>query len=100
MSQLDAVFESMDDDLFAAFGEAATVQRGAAAPIDVSVVLTRGVEKFGDYGQVVARVTTAMFKNREWEPRQGDVLVLASGTRKIDTIDSDDGLVTVAVLHG
>lgn len=100
MSEADAIFEGMDDDLFVDFGDDATVQRGAAAAVPVRVVLTRGVEKLGDYGQVIARVTTAMFRNREWQPKQGDVLTLASGTRKVDTIDSDDGLVTVAVLHG
>jgi hypothetical protein len=100
VSEADAIFEGMDDDLFVAFGDDGTVQRGAAAAVAARVVLTRGVEKLGEYGQVVARVTTAMFRNREWVPVKGDVLVVAGVTRKVDTIDSDDGLVTVAVLHG
>lgn len=100
MSDADAAFEGMDDDLFAAFGDDVTVQRAAAAAVPVRVVLVRGVEKLGDYGQVVARVTTAMFRNREWQPQQGDVLTLTTGARKVDTIDSDDGFVTVVVLHG
>jgi hypothetical protein len=99
LSEADAIFEGMDDDLFVAFGDDASIQRGAAAAVPVRVVLTRGVE-LGDYGQVIARVTTAMFRNREWQPKQGDVLVVGAVTRKVDTIDSDDGLVTVAVLHG
>lgn len=100
MSAVSAAFEGMDDDLFAAFGEDATVQRGAAAAMPTRVVLTRGVEKLGEYGQVVARVTTAMFRNREWEPRQGDVLTSPAGVQKVGSIESDDGFVTVVVLHG
>ncbi|GAB3755172.1 head-tail joining protein [Lysobacter olei] len=99
MSQADAAFADMDDVLFDEFGEAVTVARGATtAP--VRVVLTRGVERLGDYGQVVARVTTAMFINSEWQPAQGDLLHLATGDRKIESVIDDDGLVTTVVLHG
>lgn len=100
MSLADAVFVDMDDTLFAEFGESVTVQRGVAAAVPVRVVIERGVEKLGDYGQVVARVTTAMFLNSEWVPLQGDVLNLATGDRKVDEITDDDGYVTTAVLHG
>lgn len=99
MSQADAAFAGMDDVLFDEFGESVTVTRGATtAP--VRVVLTRGVERLGDYGQVVARVTTAMFINSEWQPVQGDVLSLSTGDRKIDSVIGDDGFVTTVVLHG
>lgn len=99
MSRADAAFADMDDVLFDELGEAATVTRGAtSAP--VRVVLTRGVERLGDYGQVVARVTTAMFINSEWQPAQGDVLHLVTGDRKVDSVDADDGFVTTVVLHG
>jgi hypothetical protein len=100
VSLADPIFADMDAELFAQFGEAATVQRGADAAVPVTVVLDRGVEKMGDYGQVVARVTTAMFRNVEWVPAQGDVLHLTAGDRKVESIDSDDGMVTTVVLHG
>lgn len=100
MSLADATFDEMDAVLFDEFGESITVQRGADAAVPVRVVLQRGVERYGDYGQVVARVTTASFLNSEWMPVQGDVLHLATGDREVESIDNDDGKVTVVVLHG
>lgn len=100
MSRADADFAAMDAVLFDEFGESVTVQRGAAAAVAVRVVLERGVAKLGDYGQVVARVTTAMFLNAEWVPLQGDVLNLATGNRKVESVSDDDGFVTTVVLHG
>lgn len=96
----DAAFDAMDDTLFDAFGVDGSVVRGVAAPVPVRVVLTRGVERLGEYGQVVARVTTASFRNREWAPRPGDVLTVDARTRAIDDILKDDGYVAEAVLHG
>lgn len=102
MSRFDAAIADMDDVLFDEFGagDGVTVTRGAAAAVPVRVVLQRGVAKLGDYGQVVARVTTAMFINTEWVPQQGDVLNLADGDRKVDSIGDDDGYATTVVLHG
>lgn len=100
MSEFDDAMAAADLDLFDAFGQDATVQRGAAAAVDVRVVLEDGVQVLGDYGQVVGTVTQASFINDQWEPQQGDVLALASGTRKVDKIVENDGLVTTVVLHG
>ncbi len=100
MSLADAAFGEMDAVLFDTFGEAVAVQRGTDAAVAVRVVLERGVERLGDYGQVAGRVTTASFLNSEWIPKPGDVLQLASGDRKVEAIDRDDGKVTVAVLYG
>lgn len=100
MSDFDAAVADMDAVLFDAFGEDATAQRGADAPVSVRVVLTRGVERFGDYGQVVGRVTVADLRNSVWVAKPGDVLHLASGDRTVASIESDDGVVTRVVLHG
>lgn len=100
MSDFDAIASSMDASLFEAFGEDATVVRGADAPVPVRVVITRGVERFGDYGQVVGRVTVADVRNSEWVAKPGDVLQLASGARTVEAVDKDDGYVNSVVLHG
>lgn len=100
MSDFDADIAEMDETLFAEFGEDATVQRGADAPVTLRVFVERGVQKLGDYGQVVATVTTVMFRDSDWVPQQGDVVSLNGSTRKVESIDMADGYVTTAVLHG
>lgn len=100
MNDFDTAAASMDAELFDAFGTDTTVQRGTDAAVPVRVVLTLGVARLGDYGQVVATVTTADFRNSEWQPRRDDVLQLAGGDRAIESITSDDGAVTQAVLYG
>jgi hypothetical protein len=96
----DAAFQAMDADLFAAFGQSATVVRGTAAPVAVTVVIDRGVAKLGEFGQVIGRVTHASFRLAEWQPRVGDVLAFGSESHSIVAIDADDGFVVQAVLHG
>lgn len=100
MNDFNAAVADMDSTLLDAFGEDATVQRGAGTPVPVRAFIERNVEKLGDYGQVVARVNRATFQNSQWIPQQGDVLVYSTGTRKVESIDSDDGFMTVAVLNG
>lgn len=100
MSDFDAEIAAMDETLFDEFGDDATVQRGADAPVALRVFVERGVEKLGDYGQVVARVTKVTFRNSEWIPQQGDVVSLPGLTRKVESTELDDGYVTTAVLNG
>ena len=96
----DTAFEVANDALFDVFGEAAQVRRNRGTRVPVRVVVTYGVAELGDYGQGLARITTAKFLNRAWHPRAGDVLELLSGAHRIDRVVSDDGLVTEVILHG
>jgi hypothetical protein len=100
VSDFDAAIADADDALFEAFGTDATVSRGAEPAVDVRVVVTRGVARYGEYGQVVGRVTTVDFRIAQWLPRPGDVLHLPEGDRKVQGLDADDGRVARAVLHG
>lgn len=100
MSAFDAMVADMDATLFDVFGEDATISRDGGTAVPVRVVLTRGAEQFGDYGQVVGRVTVADMRNSEWVAKQGDTLHLASGDRKVQAIATDDGAVNRVVLHG
>lgn len=100
MSGFDVAAAEMDDVLFDEFGEDASVQRGTDAAVPVRVAVVRGVQKLGEFGQVIDRVTTVSFRNSQWVPQPKDVLTYSSGTRKVASIESDDGFVTMVVLHG
>ena len=100
MSEFDAAIAGADAALFDAFGVATTVQRGTGDAVDVRVVITRGVKRFGEYGQIVGHVTTVDFRNAQWAPQAGDVLHLAEGDRTVQVLDADDGQVARVVLHG
>lgn len=99
-SAFDDAMQLADDGLFAAFGVPATAQRGSDPAVDVTVVVDRGVVVLGEYGQVVGKVDKISLRNREWIAQQGDLIVIDGNSRKVDTPESDDGLVNVAVLHG
>lgn len=100
MSQSDPAFEAAHDVLFAVFGEPARIRRGRGRTVPVRVVVTYNVRELGDYSQGLARVTTAKFLNREWQPCAGDTLQLPAGPLRVDRIVLDDGVVTEAVLFG
>lgn len=100
----DDVFAPMHEALFDAFGVDATVQRGAAAPVPVRIVVNRGLEQYGEYGQVVARVTAVDMLVSQWVPAQLDVIAwvdrLGSHSSAVDSPVDNDGFVARAVLHG
>lgn len=87
-------------DLMSALGTDATVQRGTDAAVPVRVVVHDGVARVGEYGQVVGRNTRVDFLRSSWQPQRGDLVTIDGVARKVETIDSDDGIVVQAVLHG
>lgn len=100
----DNALADMHIDLFETFGMDATVKRGTDAAVAVRVIVNRDQQQLGEYGQVVARVTTVDFMVAQWEPKQSDVLVwtdrLGTHTKKIQKPEDNDGFVVKAVLHG
>ncbi|HEX7113201.1 MAG TPA: hypothetical protein VF216_12215 [Mizugakiibacter sp.] len=95
-----AVFADAHAALFAALGVDATVQRGAAAPAAVRVIVRDGVARIGEYGQVLGRARHVSFNRAQWQPARGDVVVIGGDTRTVEAIESDDGYAVEAVLHG
>lgn len=93
-------FLEMDDILFDEFAVDAMVARDGGTAVPVRVVIDTGVERLGEFGQVVARVDVASFRNADWPAKPGDELTIGGNTRRIDDIDADDGYVSRAVLHG
>lgn len=100
MNALNRDFDAMTSDLFDQFADPCTVVRGAADPVTARCVVEDGIESIGQYGQVVGNVTHVSFIKTEWDPQRGDVVTLDGNARNIESIDSDDGLVVKAVLHG
>ncbi|PZO66192.1 MAG: hypothetical protein DI635_00790 [Pseudoxanthomonas suwonensis] len=101
---IEAVFAGVHEELFELFGVDGHVRRGLDDPVPVRLVIARGVETLGEYGQVVARVTTADFLVRQWQPKQADVVTWTDDhgmhTKRVDSVDDDDGYVARTVLHG
>ncbi|MEN1942659.1 hypothetical protein WCE55_02205 [Luteimonas sp. MJ293] len=104
MSFDDIALMDMHEDLFEEFGVDAAVARTTAPPVAVRVVIDRGIERIGEFGQVIGRVDVASFMVAQWEPRQGDQLTwtdrLGSHSKAIESLQENDGFVAKAVLHG
>lgn len=96
----EGAFAAAHDVVFATFAEPAHVRRGRRASVPVRVVLRQVIAELGEHSLASAPVTQVQFLNREWRPRTGDVLVLATDTRTIARVLLDDGYVTEVVLHG
>jgi len=100
MTDANAIFADMSVGVFDALGQDETVQRGTDTPVPVRVVIEYGIERVGDWGQVVGRVTTASCLVSQVRARLGDVLTVSGVSKKVAGVDPDDGFVAKAVLHG
>ena len=96
----DGAFSAAHDVVFATFAEPARIRRGRRASVPVRVLLRQVIAEVAEHSLASAPLTQVQFLNREWRPRAGDVLVLATDTRTIARILLDDGYVTEVVLHG
>jgi hypothetical protein len=100
----DDMLAQMHVDMFATFGVDATAQRGGDEAKPVRIVVDRGQERIGEFGQVVGRVDAVDFLVAQWRPERGDVVAwtdrLGAHSKRIDQAVSDDGFVARVVLHG
>lgn len=100
----DDVFAPMHDAMFDTFGYDATVQRGIDAALPVRIIVNRNQEQLGDYGRVVARVTTIDMLAAQWTPQDGDVIAWTdrwgAHSQKVERPLENDGFVAKAVLYG
>ena len=90
----------MDEIVFETLGVVAHVQRPPGLPKAVQVVVRDGVERLGEFQQVVGRARHVLVRNREWTFRRGDTVTLDGRTHAVEVLVRDDGLVNEAVLHG
>lgn len=93
-------FACMHAALFDRLAEPCNVQRGTDAPVTVRAIIDDGVARVGQYGNVIGRQTKVTFLRDEWQPQRGDFVIIDDTARKVETIDTDDGFIVEAVLHG
>ncbi|ALN88539.1 hypothetical protein LC55x_5293 [Lysobacter capsici] len=59
-----------------------------------------GVERLGEFQQVIGRARHVSARNREWMFRRGDEVTLDGRVQIVEALVTDDGLINEAVLHG
>lgn len=104
----DIVFQDMHLELFEAFGrDVLVVPAGTADAINARAIVNEGVERIGEYGQSIGRVTVLDFMALQYRPQPRDTVSLLDPItghvvwmRPVASIDADDGFVIKAVLHG
>ncbi|WP_031372191.1 hypothetical protein [Lysobacter antibioticus] len=93
-------FSTMDDVVFDTLAVVAQVQRRPNPSERTLLVVRDGVERLGEFQQVVGRARHVIARNREWTFRRGDEVTLDGRTQPVEALVKDDGLVNEAVLHG
>lgn len=100
MATNNPAFVNSSARILAALGVSITMQRGTAAAVTVTAIVEDGVAQIGHQGQVIGRMTKVQFLRSQWAPARGDLVTIDGLTRKIEAIDTDDGMVVEVVLHG
>ncbi|QQQ00975.1 hypothetical protein [Lysobacter enzymogenes] len=93
-------FEAMDDVIFDTLGVIAQVQRRPNPSVLIPLVVRDGVERLGEFQQVIGRARHVVARNVEWVFRRGDEVTLDCRTQAVEALVRDDGLVNEAVLYG
>lgn len=100
MARNAPAFQLASERVIRALGVPVTVQRGTDAPLTVTALPEDGQSKVGQRGQIVGRQTLVEFIKSDFSPERGDMVTIDGTARKVEAIDSDDGIVVVVVLHG
>lgn len=91
-------------DVYDTFGVAATVKRGTADPVPLRIVVDRNQARFGEMGQVIARIDRVRCQVSQWTFAQRDEVTwtdrLGTHTKRVETEEENDGLESFGVLHG
>ena len=93
-------FEQMDDVIFATLGVVAPVRRPNVSSVRIPLVVRDGVERLGEFQQVIGRSRHVSARNREWMFRRGDEVTLNGRVHTVEALVADDGLINEAMLHG
>lgn len=95
---IEALFESAHGamasagaDFFGAYTGSYTAP-GGSSPTAVRVLLTRGVQIVGDYGETSTRQDVADLDLGQITPEHGAELIVAGITYKLDAEQSNDGV--------
>lgn len=90
----------MDDVVFDTLGVVAQVQRPPNPSASIRLILRDGVERLGEFQQVIGRARHVVVRNAEWVFRRGDEVSLDGRTQAVEALVRDDGLVNEATLYG
>ncbi|MGH8080921.1 MAG: head-tail joining protein [Lysobacter sp.] len=93
-------FTTMDDIVFDTLGAVAQIQRRPDPAVAITLIVRDGVERLGEFQQVVGRARHVVVRSRDWRFRRGDEVTLDGSTQAVEALVRDDGLVNEAVLHG
>ncbi|MGO1069728.1 hypothetical protein [Lysobacter sp. CA199] len=93
-------FSTMDDVVFETLGVAALVQRADYPSAQPLLIVRDGVERLGEFQQVVGRARHVIARNREWVFRRGDEVALDGRIQSVEALVTDDGRVNEAALYG
>ncbi|MEI2453062.1 hypothetical protein ABU614_06760 [Lysobacter firmicutimachus] len=93
-------FSTADAVVFDALGVVAQIQRRPNPSVSIRLVVRDGVERLGEFQQVVGRARHVLARNAEWVFRRGDEVSLDGRTQSVEALVRDDGRVNEAVLHG
>lgn len=90
--------------MYGVFGIDATVTRGTDPAKPLRIILTRGVEHVGEFGQVVGLLDQVSCMRADWVFRQDDLLAwtdeFGAHSKRVESQKSGDSLESVGVLHG
>ncbi|WP_057916371.1 hypothetical protein [Lysobacter antibioticus] len=90
----------MDDVLFETLGVVARIERDGGHTVRSLIMVRDGVERLGEFQQVIGRARHVVARNSEWVFRRGDEVTLDGRTQSVETLVRDDGLINEAILHG
>ena len=90
----------MDAVVFDTLGVVAQVQRRPNPSATIRLVVRDGVERLGEFQQVIGRARHVLARNAEWVFRRGDEVTVDNRTQAVEALVRDDGLVNEAALYG
>ncbi|MGO1069581.1 hypothetical protein [Lysobacter sp. CA199] len=93
-------FQAMDDVIFDTLGVVALARRPNVSSVRIPLVVRDGVERLGEFQQVIGRARHVFARNREWVFRRGDEVTINARVQTVESLITDDGLINEAVLHG
>ena len=93
-------FSTSDSVVFDVLGVVAQVQRRSNPSVSIRLVVRDGVERVGEFQQVIGRARHVLARNTEWVFRRGDEVTVDGRTQAVEALVRDDGLVNEATLYG
>ena len=94
------VFSTADAVVFDVLGVVADVQRRPNSSARFPLIVRDGVERLGEFQQVIGRARHVVARNTDWVFRRGDEITLHGRTQTVESVTRDDGRVNEAVLYG